>query len=619
MKEDRKNITEQPNAGTPPIRFRAEPIPMPNTGLDLTNNLADLLSKDSVLGKDVNTVEIDKFSTVIMDRDSLFAAYDEMAQDTLISSALELYADDCTEYNSDRDIIWCTSDNPDITNMVNYLLTTLNIDKDAWSHIYSMVKYGEVYLQTFRKSDEKNVADVLKKDGIASSQKSMNEELVVTVYDRARDKLVDYVEQIDNPAELMDLRQNGKCVGYVRQKGVGKTVASKGVSAMVYKWNWRSPDIDLYDPTKFVHIYLPNPSDRFPEQVQFFNTKGDKAKLQDITTYKVVKGKSILYDLVRTYRELSLLEDSLLLNRLVRSAILRIIQVEVGDMPTNTARTTLQKVKSKIEQSMSMQVGSAISEYNAGKPIENCIYTNTRNGLGGISFQTMGGDVNVKDIEDVNYYLNKLFSGIKIPKEFLNYDSESSNMDPGTSLTKISGRYAKTIKRIQNAYCQGIKTLINIFLIDKGMINYVNNFEIKMVEPTTLDSNDRAESISTNAGVIETIMSTLSDLPNEQDKLEILLGLVRTYLDIPAVNDVITRIIQEMKQGGGITEEETEEETDLPIEDVGEMPDTAPTPGVPVSAGTEETPQPSPQPEEPQEPEEQLPSPQDLGTDLEEM
>ena len=466
------------------------------------------------------------------------------------------------------------------------------------------------------------MADVLRKDGIASSQRSMNEELVVTVYDKARDKLVDYVEQVDNPAELMDLRQNGKCVGYVRQKGVGKTVASKGVSAMVYKWNWRSPDIDLYDPTKFVHIYLPNPSDRFPEQVQFFNTKGDKAKLQDITTYKVVKGKSILYDLVRTYRELSLLEDSLLLNRLVRSAILRIIQVEVGDMPTNTARTTLQKVKSKIEQSMSMQVGSAISEYNAGKPIENCIYTNTRNGLGGISFQTMGGDVNVKDIEDVNYYLNKLFSGIKIPKEFLNYDSESSNMDPGTSLTKISGRYAKTIKRIQNAYCQGIKTLINIFLIDKGMINYVNNFEIKMVEPTTLDSNDRAESISTNAGVIETIMSTLSDLPNEQDKLEILLGLVKTYLDIPAVNDVITRIIQEMKQGGGITEEETEEETDLPIEDVGEMPDTTQTHSASVSAGTEKTPQPSPQPEEPEEPEEpedELPSPQDLGTDLEEM
>ena len=148
------------------------------------------------------------------------------------------------------------------------------------------------------------------------------------------------------------------------------------------------------------------------------------------------------------------------------------------------------------------------------------------------------------------------------------------------------------------------------------MINYVNNFEIKMVEPTTLDSNDRAESISTNAGVIETIMSTLSDLPNEQDKLEILLGLVKTYLDIPAVNDVITRIIQEMKQGGDITGEETEEETDLPIEDVGEMPDTAQTPSAPVSAGTEETPAP---PQQPEEPEEELPSPQDLGTDLEEM
>lgn len=608
------------------LKFSPKPIPLPNVGLELDNNLGKLLSQDTVLSNNVNTSEVDKFSTVITTRDSLFNAFDEMAQDTLIASALELYADDCTEYNSDRDVIWCTSDNPDITKLVNYLLTTLNIDRDAWSHIYSMVKYGEVYIQTFRQSDEQNsyLDDAKNRQTQQINESaSLEEALIVNVYDSKNNKLVNYVEQVDNPAELLDLRKNGKCVGYVRQKGAGKNIASNGFNSLVYRWNWRSPDIDLYDPMKFVHIYLPNPSDRFPEQVQFFRTQGNSKTIMDEVTYKVIKGKSILYDLVRTYRELSLLEDSLLLNRLVRSAILRIVQVEVGDMSVNLARTTLQKVKSKIEQSLSMQVNSSISEYNAGKPIENCIYTNTRNGLGAVNFQTLGGDVNVKDIADIDYYLNKLFSGIKIPKEFLNYDSESSNMDPGTSLTKISGRYAKTIKRIQNAYCQGIKTLINIFLIDRGMLNFVNNFEIKMVEPTTLDSNDRAESISTNAGVIETIMSTLSELPEEKDKLEILLGLVKTYLDIPAVNDVISRILQQLQESKDEAIKELGDTSDLPMDDVGELPTSLDNDESDLESSSDNTnvPEYSDVDNSQSAPEtsdnEELPSPSELDTDLE--
>ena len=114
------------------------------------------------------------------------------------------------------------------------------------------------------------------------------------------------------------------------------------------------------------------------------------------------------------------------------------------------------------------------------------------------------------------------------------------------SLTKVSSSFAKTIKRVQNAYLQGIKTRINIFLLDRGMTSYVNKFEVRMVSPSTIEDNERNETLNTTTDIVNNIMGLFGDVENNKSRLELLLIMLKEKLNIPDLIDKLEEIIENM-------------------------------------------------------------------------
>ena len=86
----------------------------------------------------------------------------------------------------------------------------------------------------------------------------------------------------------------------------------------------RKSDIELFDATNFVHAALEDNTSRIPEEVEIF-LDDDAFKSGKGLTYTVRRGQSLLYNVFKIWRELCLLENSLLLNRLTKSSITRII------------------------------------------------------------------------------------------------------------------------------------------------------------------------------------------------------------------------------------------------------------------------------------------------------
>ena len=107
-----------------------------------------------------------------------------------------------------------------------------------------------------------------------------------------------------------------------------------------------------------------------------------------------------------------------MLNRLTKSAIVRLLQVEVGDMPKEKVQLQLQKVKQLIEQKTAIKESKAMSEYTDPGPIENNIYVPTHNGIGALTTSQIGGDVDVKSLADLDYFKNKYFGA---PNRYLPY------------------------------------------------------------------------------------------------------------------------------------------------------------------------------------------------------
>lgn len=647
---------------------KAKPIPKPEKeiGMDVDDKFISAL----LVGADSSQVDLqtlDNFGSTSQARESVYSLIDTMAQDDRVSAVLETYAEDATETNEKGSVIWCESSESNVVDYVSNLLDQLNVDKHAYEWTYTLCKYGDVYLRLYRESDYGNdpVFGFGRKDGKGRlNESSRADEAVSVSIPEANDRYVPYVEMVPNPGEMFELTKFGKTVGYIQAPVMVQNHDEYDrLSSTFLTYRMDRGDVSVYGATDFVHAYLNNDnSTRVPEEVEIFHGDGDSKTVDG--TYRVRKGQSLLYNEFRVWRELSLMENTVLLNRITKSALTRILQIEVGDMPQYKVKAVMDFIKSKLEQKTAVSVGQSMQEYTNPGPVENIIYLPTHGGQGAVSAQTLGGDYDPKQLTDLNYFLDKFYGALRVPKQYFSclrgdtqivlldgtthtisemyehaedfvgkgimacdidgtlvptkitevlltkpqttfirihldngkyvdvtedhrmmlrdgtfvfakdikegdslmpyyermnddgrkevldnkevtkvekldvvepaYDinveaschtfalpcgifvhnctDDSTGFNGGSSLSIISSRYGKAVKRIQNAVCQMVTDLVNIFLIDRGLDAYVGKFAIRMQAPITQEELDRRDNMRNRMAVMTDVMGQIDNV-----------------------------------------------------------------------------------------------------------
>ena len=471
--------------------------------------------------------QLNSFRMLSNDRDVQYDTYDDMGNDPIIAAALEIYADEATQYDEQGRIIWVESDDEDIARAGNRLLDILEIPSRAWKHIYMACKYGDYYLKLYRLEDEDNTEK--EKDNYSSRIKIVNDKQLYKDHEYLP-PYEEYVEDVADPSTMFDLRVKGKCAGFIE---VERTKEDTTNYSSNLARNFANNDINLYPPDMFVHIMVSENMVRTKETVTLDLGNGDSG------TYDVSRGKSVLYDVYPVQKELQLLEDALLLNRLTRSSLIRLLEVEIGEMPKEEVNKFLRRMKNLIEQHISMDKGTGdYKSYQAPGPIENVVYIPVRNGKGHISINNLGGDVNVKDIADLDYFKDKRSGALKIPNSYLGDTSgEGGNAISEGSLTKISARFARTIKRIQTCYIRAITNLLNLFFLDKRL-DYINKFKVRMTSPSTQEDLDRNELVNGNIDVVKNLMDLTNELEGDSQK-KILEFCMSNIIKMPDIAEII--------------------------------------------------------------------------------
>lgn len=525
------------------------PVPAPerNIGVDtndvLINGIAD---PDYGRSSHVDMTTIEKFTGVSRDRNQVYDMLDAMAEDSTIASVLETYATDVTEYNDSGKIVWAESTDEDVLKYVTFLLDAMNVDKNIYKWAFSLCKYGDLYLHLYRESDYADPIFGQKKEG----REKLDESIKVIAHSK-NDKYVHYVDMVANPATMFELTRFGKTYGYIKAPVVEtQQKMANGITNDWYRYSFKQKDVEVYEPTEFVHACVEDNNSRTPEEVEIFVGEDDNSPKY---TYTVRRGQSMLQTVFKIWREMMLLENSILLNRITKSAIVRIIGIEVGDMPKEQVGPHLDRVKSLIEQKAAIYANKSMSEYTNPGPIENNIYVPVRNGQGNISAQQIGGDVDVKGLADLDYFRQKFFGGLRVPAQFFGFTDDSTGFNGGTSLTIISSRYAKEVKRIQNTLIQAITDAINLMLWDKGLEKYIDRFEIHMLPPTTQEEINRRENLSSQVSITRDIIGLTDEIEHKPSRLKILKALISDVIAnseiISIIQDEIDRLEKEEKMG----------------------------------------------------------------------
>ena len=574
----------------PLVGSQAKPVTLDSTvrlDIDTEKVLADNII-EAGLSHRLDIAALENFTSVSNSRDQIYQLIDTMAQDSTVSAILRTYTEDVCEPADNGHVIWCEANDPKISKFINYILNIMNADKNMYSWTYSLLKYGDVYLRLYRESDykdelfhDKNIDNaysarsVLTENYAENKEKENLEEAVKLHIHADNDPYSYYVEQVDDPGTMFELTKFGKTYGYIEVPNTETELSSTvfaGLSSTTGNYNFKikSADVNVYQADDFVHACLEDNFTRFPETVDLFTTD-DETKKQ---SYGVRRGKSLLYDSYKVWREKSLLENAALLNRITRSSIVRKVGVEVGDMPKEQVQQTLRRVKDMMEQKSSINVGNSMSEYNNPGPMENNIYFATHGGQGNITVEAVGGDVEVKNLADLDWWNNKFYASYGIPKQFFGHTDDAAGFNGGTSLSIISSTYAKGVKRVQNAMIQAVTDAINLFLLNKGLRSYLNNFTLRMKAPVTQEEIDYRNEFTNKINAISSLQGLFTDIEDKPRRLRILKTLLASLNYGDELNAEIDAEIAAVEEAAA----QEAEEAELENSEDAEMPEATAEP-----------------------------------------
>ena len=567
----------------PLVGSQAQPVTLDNTttlDIDTKNILADNIIEAGLTSK-LDMAAIENFTSISNARDQIYQLIDTMSQDSSVAAILRTYTEDVCEPADNGHVIWCESEDPNISKFVNYILNVMNADKNMYSWTYTLIKYGDTYLRLYRESDYTD--SLFKPDNIEqvySARSALNESYEEEVKKEAKkldeavylnmhtgsDPYSFYIELVDDPGTMFELTKFGKTYGYIEvpntESNLDATMTLSGTSMTgTYNFKMKSTDVNVYQANDFVHACLEDNFSRFPETVDLFIDKEGKKS----QSYSVRRGKSLLYDSYKIWREKALLENAALLNRITRSSIVRKVGVEVGDMPKEQVQQTLRRVKDMMEQKSALNVGNSMSEYNNPGPIENNIYFATHGGQGNITVEAVGGDVEVKNLADLDWWNNKFYSSYGIPKQYFGWTDDGAGFNGGTSLSILSSVYAKGVKRVQNAMIQALTDAINLFLLNKGFKSYLNNFTLKMKAPVTQEEIDYRAELTNKISAISSMQGLFTDVEDKPRRLRILKALLASLDYGDAINTEIEAEIKALEEAA-LTEAEKTSEVDADAE-----------------------------------------------------
>ncbi len=203
-------------------------------------------------------------------------------------------------------------------------------------------------------------------------------------------------------------------------------------------------------------------------------------------------GSSVLESARRIWRQLILVEDAMLVYRVVRSPERRVFYVDVGNVPPEDIPNYMEQVQTSLKRSqvIDRDSGRVDLRYNP-LSVDEDYYLPVRGGESGTKIDTLAGGQNTTAIEDVEYIQNKLFAALKIPKAYLGYDE---GLGAKATLSQEDIRFSRTIHRIQRTVLSELNKVAIIHLFSNGFEGEdLLDFELQLSNPSTIAQQQKLE------------------------------------------------------------------------------------------------------------------------------
>jgi hypothetical protein len=314
----------------------------------------------------------------------------------------------------------------------------------------------------------------------------------------------------------------------------------------------RVEQFDLQNPQRVKFVYAPyqNPTGGYPQtpKKEFENYEMAHFRLNNDSNF-LPYGKSMLEGARRVWKQLMLMEDAMLIHRVMRAPEKRIFKIDVGNIPPNEVDNYMQKI---INASKKVPfVDERTGEYNLKYNIQNLIedfYMPVRGNDNGTAIDTLKG-LEYNMIDDINYLKNKLMSALQIPKAYLGYEEDTNGK---ATLAAMDVRFAKTIERIQRVIVSELTKIAIVHLYAQGINDdKLTNFTLELTIPSKIYEQEKVELYTSKVALIQSMQQT--KMVSKKWMYETILGMAEDEQDAETLG-----VLEDTKQQFRLTSIETQ-------------------------------------------------------------
>lgn len=189
-------------------------------------------------------------------------------------------------------------------------------------------------------------------------------------------------------------------------------------------------------------------------------------------------GCSFLQKARRHFRLLSMMEDSMLVYRLERSVERRVFKINVGAIDEQDVPAYVQQIANEFKRTpiIDPMTGQIDLRKNILANTED-FFIPVRSADDPNPIETLPAAQNLNAIDDIKFIQNKVFTALRVPKSFLNFEEAQGD---GKNLSLMDVRFSKTVNRIQQALIMELNKVAIVHLILLGLTDELTNFTITM-------------------------------------------------------------------------------------------------------------------------------------------
>jgi hypothetical protein len=366
-------------------------------------------------------------------RPTLYSEYDSMDTDAIIASALDIIADESTLRNDMGEVLQIRSSDEDVQKILyNLFYDVLNIEFNLWPWIRNMLKYGDFFLKL----------EIAEKFGVYN----------VIPYNAF------HIE---------------------RQDGYDKDHPN----SVRFRFD---PD-GISSPSDYGYYNVPNAGNQ-ANAIFFDNYEMSHFRLLTDTNF-LPYGRSYLEPARKLFKQYTMMEDAMLIHRIVRAPEKRIFYINVGNIAPTEVENFMQKTISKMKRTpyIDQQTGDYNLKYNMQNLLED-FYIPVRGNDQSTKIDNLAG-LQWQGIEDVTYLRDKLFAALKVPKAFMGYEKDLTGK---ATLAAEDIRFARTIERIQRIVVSELTKIALVHLYAQGYRDEsMTNFELSLTTPSIIYDQER--------------------------------------------------------------------------------------------------------------------------------